>query len=93
MAFLIRKVSNIAYVGCSFYSKELEEHFLGVRITSLQGINGCNVIVRLREKYCREFSNFYCNYVIIMLSESEKGVSGEISVEAMGARTRGDLVL
>ena len=93
LTFLIRKVSNIAYVGCSFYSKELEEHFLGVRITSLQGINGCNVIVRLREKYCKEFSIFYCNYVRIMLSELEKGVSGEISVEARGARTRGDLVL
>ena len=92
-AFLIRKVSNIACVGYSFYSEELEERFWGVRITSLQGINGCNVIVSLREKYCREFSIFYCNYVRIMLSELEKGVSGEISVEARGARTRGDLVL
>ena len=66
---------------------------MGVRITSPQGVNGCNAIVRLREKYCIDFSIFYCNYVRIMLSELEKGDSGEISVEAMGARTRGDLVL
>ena len=66
---------------------------MGVRITSPQGVNGCNAIVRLREKYCKDFSIFYCNYVRIMLSELEKGDSGEISVEAMGARTRGDLVL
>ena len=76
-----------------FILKSLKNVFGGVRMNSLQGVNGCNVIVRLREKYCREFSIFYCNYVRIMLSELEKGVSGEISVEARGARTRGDLVL
>ena len=76
-----------------FILKSLKSVFGGVRITSLQGINGCNVIVKLREKYCREFSIFYCNYVRIILSELEKGVSGEISVEARGAQTRGDLVL
>ena len=66
---------------------------MGVRITSLQGLNGCNAIVRLREKYCIDFSIFYCNYVRIMLSKLEKGVSGVIPVEERGAQTRGDLVL
>ena len=74
-----------------FILKSLKNVFGGKNYLSTR-VNESNVIVSLSEKYCREFSYFLCNFVRILLSELEKGVLGEISVEARGARTREDPV-
>ena len=62
LAFLIRKVSNIAYVGCSFYSEELEERFWGWELPLCKGL----MVVMLLWDWEKNIAESFQIFIVIM---------------------------
>ena len=62
LAFLIRKVSNIAYVGCSFYSEELEERFWGWELPLCKGL----MVVMLLWDWEKNIAESFQFFIVIM---------------------------